>query len=82
MVSEAKEQYEQDKIQHGIKTESNEKYEDIYFHSRDISQYFKLTEDEIQQHIFSTHIGLLISCGKSYFIYATTSRNKIQEWYS
>ena len=49
--------------------ENKEKHEDIYFHSRDISQYFKLTEDEIQQHIFSTHIGLLISCGKSYFIY-------------
>ena len=62
--------------------ENKEKHEDIYFHSRDISQYFKLTEDEIQQHIFSTHIGLLISRGKSYFIYATTSRNKIQEWYS
>ena len=74
MVSEAKEQYEQDKIQHGIKTESNEKYEDIYFHSRDISQYFKLTEEEIQQHIFSSHIGLLISRGKSYFIYATSPR--------
>ena len=74
MVSQAKEQYEQDKIRHGIKTESNEKCKDIYFHSRDISQYFKLTEEEIQQYKFSTNIGLLISRGKSYFIYATTPR--------
>ena len=74
MVSEAKEQYEQDKIQHGIKTESNKKYEDIYFHSRDISQYFKLTKDEIQQYKFSTHTGLLISRGKSYFVYTSTPR--------
>ena len=57
-----------------IKTESNKKYEDLYFHSRDISQYFKLTEDEIQQYKFSTHTGLLISRGKSYFVYTSTPR--------
>ena len=54
--------------------ENKEKYEDIYFHSRDISQYFKLTEDEIQQYKFSTHTGLLISRGKSYFVYTSTPR--------
>ena len=54
--------------------ENKEKHEDIYFHSRDISRNFQLSTEEIQQYKFSTHTGLLISCGKSYFIYATSPR--------
>ena len=44
----------------------------IYYYSRDISEIFELNLKEVQQHILSSHIGLLISRGKSYFIYATT----------
>lgn len=75
IVSDAKKHYEQDKRQRGNKTyisENMHKSKDIYYHSRDISKIFELNLQEVQQYIFSSHIGLLISRGKSYFIYAAT----------
>ena len=52
---------------------------DIYIQSRDIAEQFRLSREEVNQFAFTQHIGLLISCSKSYFVYCTSQNGlKIQ----
>jgi hypothetical protein len=52
----------------------SEEYPDMFYVSTDILQYFKLTQKELHQYKFSSHIGVLVSRLKSYLIYHTTPR--------
>lgn len=66
MIFEAMSRYKKD---NGIV--DNYAEEGTYYHSKDIAQYFNITNPEMQQYKFSQHIGILTLRSNSYFIYHT-----------
>lgn len=49
--------------------EKNYDNDDAFFYSKDISKIASLTEQDINQYLFSSYIGLLSNCSVNYLIY-------------